>query len=256
METPGMLASRREPRHSVEIECMYLSLLLVLTTCFALPALSQSINERYWKRYRSMADSVVISRLGKGVFKRYVYTEEQVHHDLSDFIYLYGDTAVAWSDRHHVTTPPQYCYFEYEVCLDRKEGGPTIRFALDPQGRFVPNEPSNGLIQPPLEHTGSEMDIHTFERIARARGVQWDLEDRYRMLAWVADEDVDAVPATGTYELTLGRLTGQCSEDAPGGSTYLFDSIEGICFDAYTGEVLKEGILQVPSGIVCRGGSL
>lgn len=230
-------------------------LLVLCVACLPLASWAQVINEQYWKRYLSMADSVVISRLGKRVFDRYVYTEEQVHHDLSDYIYLPGDTVMAWSDRHLISTRPQYCFFEYEICLDKREGGSTIRFALYPSGQLVLEEPSNGLLSVPFVENASAMDMKEFERTAKAHGFNWGRSDRYSSLAWIPDESTDTLRTNASYVLTLGRYVGEGFE-AGASCTYLYDIIEGIRFDAFTGEILTKGIFQVPSGVACRATNL
>ncbi len=229
--------------------------LVIFVACLPLAARSQVINEQYWKRYHSMADSVVISRLGKRVFDKYVYSEEQVHHDLSDYIYLSGDSIMAWSDRHLVSTRPQYCYFEYEICLDKWEGGTTIRFALDPSGLLVVEEPSNGLLAVPAVQSTSAMNLKEFEQVALAQGFRWDRSDRYRSLAWREGENSDSLHTNAIYVLTLGRYVGEGFEEGTG-CTYLYDIIEGIRFDAFTGQIITKGVFQEPSGIVCRATSL
>ena len=229
--------------------------LMVGIFSFPLVSNSQAINERYWKRYRNMADSVVISRLGKDVFEHHVFTEKQVHHDLADLIYLSGDSTMAWADRSTVTSGPIYCFFEYELCLDKRERGPTIRFALDPSGQLVKEEPSNGLPSEQMGRNGFAMSIGEFERTARSFGFQWNRSDAYRSLYWTTDDGPAATEEVGTYELTLGRHVGEGFESGVG-YTYLFEIIEGVRFDAFTGQVRAKGIFQVPSGIVCSSARL
>ncbi|MCB9162824.1 MAG: hypothetical protein H6592_00090 [Flavobacteriales bacterium] len=202
-----------------------------------------------------MADSVVISRLGLDVFKRHVYTEEQVHHDLSDLIYLERDSPIAWADRSEVGTRPLYCFFEYEICLDRKDGGPTIRFALSPSGLILNDEPNNGLVLAERGQNGFAMSIKEFERTALENGYRWGRSDQHRTLTWAECDNLNSLSTGGTYEFTIGRHIGEGFQ-AGVECSYLFDIIEGIRFDVFTGEILQQGIFQVPSGIACHGSQL
>ncbi|HRF81832.1 MAG TPA: hypothetical protein PL070_17270 [Flavobacteriales bacterium] len=195
-----------------------------------------------------MADSVVRHHLGAEVQAKYVHTAEQVHHDLSELIFLPGDSIMAWQDRHLIKFVPRYCAFEYEISLDKQEGGATIRFALDPTGQFVQGEPMNGLPSPGTIRQDFAMRLKDFYRVANDHGFHWSKNDRYQCLQWKPADGTGSMIASGTYELTLGRIIGEGHEVGTG-CTYLYDIIEGIRFNAYTGEITSKGFFQIRSAI-------
>lgn len=92
------------------------------------------------------------------------------------------------------------------------------------------------------------MPLKAFERIAQDHGLYSGKKDRYRSLEWKPADEPGHLIASGTYELTLGRYIGEGYE-VGNSCAYLFDIIEGIRFDAYTGEIIAKGTFRISTGI-------